>query len=105
MNKKINDFFKGWLIGDFEPSIFRSKDIEVGVKNYKSGDVESKHVHKFSTEYTIVLSGKVKMLNNIYSEGDIATIEPNIPNQFECLEDAMLLIIKTPSVIGDKYEL
>lgn len=37
---KINDFKKGWVIGNFEPSIFKSIDFEFGVKFYKKGDID-----------------------------------------------------------------
>lgn len=100
----IKNFFKGWLVGDFEPSLFKNKEIEIGLKTYKAGDKEKKHVHKISTEYTIVIFGVIKMLNSIYTDGDIIIIPPNKENEFECIKDASLLVIKTPSVIGDKYE-
>jgi len=99
----IDNFIKGWLVGDFTPSIFNSKDIEVGVKYYKAGDSEGRHVHKLITEYTIVLTGKVRMNESIYSEKSIIKIEPNISTDFECLEDAITLVIKTPSIPSDKH--
>ena len=33
---KLEDFTKGWLVGDFEPSLIRSKDIEVAVRFIRS---------------------------------------------------------------------
>lgn len=100
----LQNFTKGWVVGDFVPSLFKTKDVEVAIKKYKSGDKEIKHYHKIATEYTIVLTGKVKMIDKIFSADDIVTIYPNVENQFECLEDCILLVIKTPSVVGDKYE-
>lgn len=100
----LQNFTKGWVVGDFVPSLFKTKDVEVAIKKYKSGDKETKHYHKIATEYTIVLTGKVKMIDKIFSADDIVTIYPNVENQFECLEDCILLVIKTPSVVGDKYE-
>ena len=60
--RNLSDFTKGWLVGDFEPSIFKNKDCEVGIKEYKAGTVERLHVHNIVTEYTIILSGTVIML-------------------------------------------
>lgn len=100
----LENFTKGWIIGNFSPSLFKTKDIEIAIKAYKSGDKEKTHIHKIATEYTIVITGTIKMLNNIYTNGEIVIIHPNVKNQFECIEDAILLVIKTPSVIGDKYE-
>jgi hypothetical protein len=100
---KLQDYFKGWLVGDFEPALFKSKDIEIGIKHYKSGDIESNHHHKLTKEYTIVIFGVIKMLDSIYYANDIIIVNPNVKNKFECLEDACVLVIKTPSIIGDKF--
>ena len=98
-----NEYTKGWLVGNFEPSLINSKDIEVGLKYYKKGDKESSHVHKIITEYTIVVSGKIKMNDEVYIEKDIVTILPNVPTNFESLEDSITLVIKTPSIPSDKH--
>ena len=99
----INEYIKGWLVGDFTPAIFNSKDIEVGVKYYKTGDYESRHVHKIITEYTIVLSGVVCMNDIQYDEKSIIKISPNESTDFHCVEDAITLVIKTPSIPSDKH--
>tara|TARA_R110000822_G_scaffold254996_1_gene381178 strand:+ start:1078 stop:1398 length:321 start_codon:yes stop_codon:yes gene_type:complete len=101
----LNDYTKGWLVGDFEPSLFNNKDCEVGIKEYKAGTIESLHVHNIVTEYTVILSGTVKMLDKEFSKGDIVKIDPGVPNQFHSLTDSILLIIKTPSVPSDKEEI
>jgi len=102
-NLKLNQFIRGWLVGDFTPSLFKSKDIEIGIKKYSTGDKEIKHVHKIITEYTIIISGKFKMNEKILNENDIAIVEPEEAVDFECLESGSNLIIKTPSIPNDKY--
>jgi quercetin dioxygenase-like cupin family protein len=99
----IKNFTKGWLVGDFSPCLFNNKDVEIGIKYYKAGDTDKNHYHKIATEYTIIISGEVKMQNKVFTSGDIITIEPNIENIFDCLKDACILVIKTPSLINDKY--
>ena len=99
----VDNFIKGWLVGDFKPSIINSKDIEVGLKYYKKGDKETSHVHKINTEYTIVVSGKIRMNNKVYSEKEIVEILPNTLTYFESLEDSITLVIKSPSIPSDKY--
>ena len=99
----LEEFTKGWLVGDFEPALFKTKDIEVGIKYYEAGDKEEKHYHKVATEYSIILYGTVSMLNQTFKQGQIVTVLPDVENKFECLEDACIVVIKTPSVIGDKY--
>ena len=36
--KKINDMWRGWFIGDFEPSVLKTKEFEVGVLTHKKGE-------------------------------------------------------------------
>ncbi|MDO5381709.1 MAG: hypothetical protein Q4F06_03185 [Eubacteriales bacterium] len=99
----INNMKGGWFIGNFDPSLFKTNDCEVAVKTYKKGDKESKHYHKIATEYTVVVKGKVKMLGNVYCEGDIIVVEPNEATDFEALEDAINVVVKLPGANNDKY--
>ena len=62
----LNDFIKGWFIGDFKPTLLKTTDFEVGIKRYKVGDSESTHYHKIATEYTIIVEGEVEMNGTKY---------------------------------------
>ena len=95
----------GWFVGDFEPSVIRTKDFEVAVKKYKAGDKEARHMHKVATELTVIISGKVLMNSQEYDEGSIIQISPNTSSDFEAIEDTVTVVVKTPSVAGDKYVL
>jgi hypothetical protein len=99
----LKDFIKGWFIGDFEPTLLPSKDFEVSVKRYKSGDYEVSHTHKVSTEYTIIISGDVNMNGIIYQQDDIMIIKPNEYTDFRCLTDVVTCVVKTPCTKNDKY--
>lgn len=99
----IKDYIKGWLVGDFDESIIRSKDIEVGIKYYKEGDSEQRHVHKLITEYTIVVDGIIEMNNKLYYKGDIVKIDPGQSTDFMSFNDSITLVIKTPSIPTDKH--
>ena len=99
----LSDFKLGWLVGDFEPSLFKSKDVEFAIKYYEAGIIEPKHVHKIAVEYTIIVEGKVKVNDITYTKGDIIKIEKNIPAVFETIEKTITAVIKTPSVMNDKY--
>lgn len=98
----LNDFIGGWFIGNFFPSILKTKDFEVSVKYYKAGDKDEEHVHLKADEYTLVISGKVKMNDKIFIEKDIIHVEKGEYVKFEALEETVNLIIKVPSVINDK---
>jgi quercetin dioxygenase-like cupin family protein len=100
---KLNDFTRGWLIGDFEPNILRSKDAEFMVRYYKKGDKEARHIHKKTHEITVIVTGRFKMNGHELVPGDIIHLEPGIPADFECLEDGANAVFKSPSAIKDKY--
>ena len=100
----LNKMTKGWFIGNFEPSLFKTNDVEVAVKKYKKGDKESKHYHKIATEFTVILNGSVKMFDKIYEKNSIIKIEPGEATSFECLEDTVTVVVKIPGANNDKYE-
>jgi quercetin dioxygenase-like cupin family protein len=100
---KLIDFFKGWVVGNFEPSLFKTDDFEVAVKSYKKGDYEPKHYHKVATEITIITKGRVVMNFEVYNEGDIIVMEPGEATDFRATNDVTTTVIKFPCVEGDKY--
>jgi quercetin dioxygenase-like cupin family protein len=100
---RLENFTRGWVVGDFEPNIFRTKDFEFMVRYYKAGDTEAKHVHNVADEVTIIVSGKFKMNGKILEAGDVVHVVPGEPADFECLEDGANAVVKRPSVMGDKY--
>ena len=99
----LSDFFQGWIIGNFEPSIFRSTEIEVAIKQYKAGHVEVKHFHKIATEITIMIIGEAMFNDEHLFEGEGMIIKPNESNTFKAITDCKTLVIKTPSIPSDKY--
>ena len=99
----LDKFTKGWIIGDFDPSIIRTKDFEFSVKKYEAGFTDRPHTHKIAEEITVIISGKFQFNDQIVGEGDIVVIHPNEAPTFTCLEDGYNAVIKIPSVVGDKY--
>ncbi|MDQ5912077.1 MAG: hypothetical protein QG568_290 [Patescibacteria group bacterium] len=104
MNKhNLTQFTKGWIVGDFTPSILRTKDFEFMVRYYRAGEGESSHTHKIADEITVIVTGVFRMNNDILEKGDIIHLSPGDSSDFECIEDGSTAVIKTPSIIGDKY--
>ena len=99
----IGDFKGGWFIGDFEPTILRTKDFEISIRHYKAGDEEEKHVHRVADEYTVVIVGTVEMNDVEYKEKDVVLIEKGEVVKFRVITDAITIAVKVPSIIGDKY--
>lgn len=100
----IKDFKRGWFIGDFVPSLIRTKDFEITIRHYKAYENEQRHVHKIADEITVIISGEVKMNNLVYKADDILVIKAGESTDFFTLTDVITCVIKIPSVIGDKYE-
>jgi quercetin dioxygenase-like cupin family protein len=100
---KISEMKGGWFIGNFEPSLFKTNDVEVAMKTYSKGAYEEKHYHKIATEYTLIVEGRVRMFGEEYSSGDIIVISPNEATDFEALTDVKTVVVKVPGANNDKY--
>lgn len=99
----LKDFIKGWVVGNFNPSLIKTNDVEVAVKRYVAGDHEGSHYHKIATEITVIVSGTVEMNGVTYQADDIIVIEPNDKTDFKCLTDVVTVVIKYPGANNDKY--
>lgn len=100
---QLSQMVGGWMVGDFEPSCIRTTACEVSCRAYKAGDSEPRHVHRVATELTLVASGRVAMNGKVLSAGEIIVLDPGDDTDFVALEDSTTVIVKMPSVIGDKY--
>ncbi|OMO31698.1 hypothetical protein BH582_12175 [Vibrio sp. 10N.222.47.A9] len=99
----INDFVRGWFVGGFEPTLFKTTDVEVAIQKFKKGDKEASHCHKIATEITMIVTGKAKMKNIVLNAGDILRINPGEYTDFEALEDTVTTVVKLPGALNDKY--
>lgn len=103
-NYRLENFIKGWFIGDFEKSLVRTKDFEVAIKKNKNGDKEGAHFNKIAEKFVVITKGSCKLNNKIFKEGDIVYIKPGEAVDFEALEECHQIVVKIPSLVGDKYE-
>jgi quercetin dioxygenase-like cupin family protein len=94
---------KGWFVGDFEPSAYKTAACEVAVKKYIAGDSEPKHFHKVADEVTLILSGRVIMNNSEYISGQIIVIKAGEATDFFAIEDSITVVVKTHSCVNDKF--
>lgn len=102
---KLSEMKKGWFIGNFDPSLYKTNEMEVAVKKYNAGDYENKHYHKIATEYTVIIKGKVRMFNQEFKEEDIVIAEPGDATDFTAIEDTINVIVKIPGANDDKYDI
>jgi mannose-6-phosphate isomerase-like protein (cupin superfamily) len=95
---------RGWYIGDFDKAAYRTKDFEV---NYQENEVRvaPTHKHEKITEIFLVLEGKMKINEELFSSGDIVVLEPGDINKIEYLEHTKTVTVKTPAIPTDKIML
>ncbi len=101
--ENISNMTKGWFIGNFDPSLYKTNDVEVAVKHYKAGDHEDKHYHKIATEYTVIIEGEVAMNGVRYKKDDIVVMEPGEATDFTAITDSTNVVVKIPGANNDKY--
>ena len=99
---RLEEFIKGWIVGNFQPSLFINETLEVGVKNFQAGEREASHKQLLATEITIIASGDVLLGGVTFSKGDIAVIPPGEFADFLSLTDSILVVLKFPSIPNDK---
>ncbi len=100
---RLEEMTRGWLIGDFSPTLHATREVEVAVKHYRAGDSEAAHHHKIAREFTVVVSGSVSMNGRNFGPGDIVVIEPGENADFRALTDAVTTVVKLPGAPHDKY--
>lgn len=94
----------GWFAGDFTPAAYRTTDFEVAYKVHRRGERWPRHYHKIATEINYMISGKIKLRGKIFGPGDIFILKPGEIADPVFLTTCEMIVVKTPSVKGDKYE-
>jgi anti-sigma factor ChrR (cupin superfamily) len=99
----LHEMVKGWFVGNFNPTAYRTDTCEVAIKSYSKGEHDPLHHHKVATEITVIQQGRVRMSGKEYVTGDILVIEPGTATDFEVLEDTVTVVVKVPGAQNDKY--
>ena len=100
---RLESMLRGWIVGDFSPSLLKTNDVEFAVQSYKAGAYEHWHHHKIATEITVIVSGEAEMAGVRYIEGEIVVIEPNEETDFRAITDVKTAVVKIPGAKNDKY--
>ncbi len=101
----LNEMFRGWFIGNFEPSVFKSSCIEVGYLFHKKGEIWNVHYHNNLIEVNLLVKGKMILNNMEINENEIFVINQK---EIACpifLEDCNIVCIKIPNIVGDKINI
>jgi mannose-6-phosphate isomerase-like protein (cupin superfamily) len=99
----LKDMYRNWFVGNFEPTAYKTKDFEVGVALHPKDSKWEVHYHKQGTEINLLLKGKMRIQGKEIEENQIFILEPYEVADPIFLEDCTVVVIKTPSVPGDKF--
>ncbi len=102
-SERLADMKGGWFVGAFLPTAFSTNACEVAVKRFTAGQTEAAHYHAIATEITLVQEGSVRMSGQDWVAGDIVVLDPGDVTAFEAITDAVLVVVKTPGALDDKY--
>lgn len=92
----------GWFVGDFHPTAFSTPHFEVSYKFHQAGEKWETHYHEKITEINYMIRGKMILQNTEINAGDIFVLKPYEIADPVFLEDCEMVVVKTPSVVGDK---
>jgi hypothetical protein len=100
---KDSNMHRGWFIGDFEPSVLRTTEFEVGVLRHKKDEKWKAHYHKEASEYNYLIEGEMIIQGQLLKAGDIFVIDKYEIADPIFLTDCTVVVVKNPSLPQDKY--
>lgn len=72
---------------------------------HTKGEQWPPHYHRESEEYNVLIEGKMIIHGEVLETGDVFVFEKGEVADPVFLEDCKLIVVKVPSVIGDKHEI
>ena len=100
---RLENFWGGWFVGNFEPSIVSQPGFEVCIKRFNAGDREPLHYQEIAWEITAVVSGTCQIGGLELSEDDLIIIEPGEAVDFVAITNCVVVAVKSPSLPSDKH--
>jgi quercetin dioxygenase-like cupin family protein len=101
--EKLDEMVRGWFVGKFAPTAYATDACEVAVRYYRAAEKESLHKHLIATEITLVLYGRLRMVDREWGKGDIVVLAPGEVTGFEAITDCATVIVKVPGALNDKH--
>ena len=95
----------GWFVGNFQPSAYRTGNCEVAVKHHRRHEPWPAHYHALATEITLLLKGRLYLNQQLIRPGTIVVVEPGEVVTPTFADACDVVVVKVPSLPGDKYVL
>ena len=99
---KIEDMFRGWFVGNFEPSVMKNTGFEIGYLFHKKGEKWLTHYHNNLIEVNLLIDGKMILNDLEINKNEIFVIDKKVLACPIFLEDCYIICIKIPQMVGDK---
>lgn len=99
---RIENFTRGWFIGDFEPSLLKTKEFEVALISHDKDEHIPLHYHAKAIEYNVLVLGKMLVNGEEINAGDVFVFSKNEVADVTVLEESKVMCVKVPSMIRDK---
>ena len=103
----ISEMELGWFVGNFEPTAFKTKDVEVAYKIYSKNENHTAHYHRIATEINYLVKGVLEVKNGsqwvLIKPGEIFIFDPYDVAECKFITACEIVVVKVPSVKGDKY--
>jgi len=99
---RLEAMHRGWLIGDFTPSVLRTSAFEIAYLHHKKDENWPAHVHNLADEYNVLIRGSMQINNEKISQGDIFIVKKGMMTKAVFFEDCEVLCVKVPSIPSDK---
>lgn len=96
-------FMRGWVIGDFENSVIRTKDYELGMIMHEKNEHWGFHYHSKCDEINLLCSGSMTLNGREIHTGQVFKIPRNQIGCAKFLQTCKIACVKIPSVPGDKF--
>lgn len=99
---KLSEMVKGWFIGNFDPSAYKTDLFEINYRNHPKGESWDFHYHTESREINLVVHSKMIFNGVELSDGDIFIVDPWQISDPSFLEDTSVICVRVPSVNDKK---
>ena len=99
---RIEDTEKGWFIGNFPKTAFKSKDFEVSWRIHPAGESWDLHYQENATEINLLISGEMVLNGVRLSSGDVFILDPYEITDVKFIKECSVVCVKTPSIPYDK---
>lgn len=99
---RIENYTRGWFIGNFENTVFKTDACEVSYKKHFAGEFWDLHYQEQITEINLLISGEMMMQGIKLVSGDIFILYPYEIADPIFLTDCEVICVKVPGITNDK---